>query len=74
LILLPATLIVLPLTFCLRAPVRFLLPCDLQLLTQLAGSEPVGLEQTPLGAGPMFSCVDFCTTSNIFTMVFNLIA
>ena len=57
LIRLPLTFMVLPPTFSLRLPVRFILPCDLQLLTQLAGRLDIGFEHTPLGAGPMFSSV-----------------
>ena len=48
---------VLPPTFSLRFPVLFILPCDLQLLTQDAGRLAIGFEHTPLGAGPMFSSV-----------------
>ena len=55
LIRLPLTFIVLPPTFSLLFPVRFILPCDLQLLTHEAGRVDIGFEQTPLGAGPMFS-------------------
>ena len=67
LIRLPATFCVLPLIFSLRLPVRFLLPCDLQLDTHDAGSVDAGLEHTPRGAGPMFSAD---MISCIFTCVF----
>ena len=56
-ILLPATFCVLPRIFSGLLPVRFLLPCDLQEDTHDAGSDPLGLEHTPDGAGPMFSLV-----------------
>jgi len=50
--------------------VRFILPCDLQLLTQLAGRLLIGFEHAPFGAGPMFSAVLYI--SNIFiALVFN---
>jgi hypothetical protein len=55
---------VLPATFSLRLPVRFILPCDLQLLIQLAGRLDMGFEHTPFGAGPMFSAALYI--SNIF--------
>jgi hypothetical protein len=63
---------VLPPTFSLRLPVRFLLPCDLQLDTHEAGSVDAGREHTPRGAGPMFSNVLGSMISVIFTTVFTL--
>ena len=60
---------VFPLTFCFLAPVLFRLPCDLQDDTHDAGSDDVGLEHTPRGAGPMLSLS--CITSNIRICVFN---
>ena len=70
LIFLPATRMVLPLTFSCLLPVRFLLPCDLQLDSQDAGSDDAGREHTPLGAGPMFSNFEASIISVIFTTVF----
>ena len=67
---LPATRMVLPLTFSLRLPVLFLLPCDLQDDSHDAGSEDAGLEHTPRGAGPMFSSVLGSMISVIFMTVF----
>jgi hypothetical protein len=53
-----------------RLPVRFILPCDLQLLIHDAGRLDLGLEQAPFGAGPMFSSVLYI--SNILiVLVFN---
>ena len=57
LIRLPATFCVLPLTFSLLLPDRFILPCDLQEDIHEAGKDDAGLEHTPAGAGPMFSSV-----------------
>jgi hypothetical protein len=51
-------------------PVRFLLPCDLQEDTHDAGSDDLGLEHTPAGAGPIFSLV-FNTSSIFIVLVFN---
>ena len=61
---------VLPPTFSLRLPVRFILPCDLQLLTHDAGRLLIGLEHTPFGAGPMFSEVLYISWIFI-VLVFN---
>jgi hypothetical protein len=61
--------VVLPCTFSLRLPDRFILPCDLQDDTHDAGRLLLGLLQAPLGAGPMASVGRHI--SRIFILIFN---
>ena len=70
LILFPATFCVLPATFSDLLPVRFILPCDLHEDIHEDGRDDAGFEQTPLGAGPIFSSVlyiSYIFIAHVFT-------